>query len=89
MNRFTTMALVGALALAGTTGTALADRKPTQEELTAIEARLKSLGYTEWEDIELDDGKWEIDDAVHNDGKRYDLELAEKSLEVVKKEIDD
>lgn len=89
MNRFTTMALVGTLALAGMTGTALADRKPTPEELTAIETLLKSLGYTEWEEIELDDGKWEIDDAVHSDGKRYDLELAEKSLEVVKKEVDD
>lgn len=89
MNRFSGMAIVGALALAGVAGTALADRKPTPEELTAIEAQLKSLGYTEWEEIEFTAGKWEIDDAVHGDGKRYDLELAEKSLEVVKKELDD
>ncbi len=69
---------------------AFADRDPTAEERTAIEARLKQEGYTRWEDIELeDDGSvWEVDDAVWSDGREYDLHLAPVSLDIVKKDAD-
>ncbi|MBU2532291.1 MAG: PepSY domain-containing protein, partial [Alphaproteobacteria bacterium] len=63
------------------------DRPPTAEERTAIETKLTELGFTKWEEIELDDGKWEIDDALHNDGKKYDVDLAPQSLNLLKKEL--
>lgn len=68
---------------------ALADRDPTPEERTQIEEHLRSLGFTSWEEIEWDDdGYWEIDDAIHSDGREYDLHLAPNTLEVIKQERD-
>jgi hypothetical protein len=65
------------------------DRPPTVEERAAIEAALRSNGFSSWEEIELDDGKWEIDDAVHADGRKYDVDLAPGTYALLKKEIDD
>jgi uncharacterized membrane protein YkoI len=65
------------------------DRPPTADEKTAIESALKGLGFSEWKKIELDDDKWEIDDAVHSDGNKYKVKLDFKSLAVLKQEIDD
>lgn len=64
---------------------ALADRDPTPEERAAIEQRLQELGFTSWDDIELDedDGYWEIDDARGEDGVEHDLKLAVDTLEVI------
>jgi hypothetical protein len=82
--------MMSAVVLSAFAGTAMsADRAPTPEEQTRIEAALKSAGYSSWKKIELDDGKvWEIDDAVHSDGKTYDLELDPSSLAVIKKSLD-
>ena len=38
---------------------------------------------------QLDDGRWEIDDAVHQDGGEYDLELDANSYAILKRERDD
>jgi len=65
------------------------DRAPTPEERTAVEAVLKNLGFSTWTSIEMDDGRWEIDDATHADGKRYDVELDPKTLAVIKQKLDD
>jgi hypothetical protein len=54
---------------------ARADRAPTQEERSRIEQSLRALGFQSWGEIELDDGQWEIDDAQHEDGKKYELKL--------------
>lgn len=72
----------------GAAGDALADRAPTGEELTRIEATLKTLGYTTWESIELDDKDrvWEIDNAKQADGSEHDLKLAADTLSVVEKD---
>ncbi len=69
---------------------AFADRDPTPEERTAIEAKLRAEGFTKWEDIELeDDGSvWEVDDAVGPDGREYDLELRAGTLEILKRDPD-
>jgi hypothetical protein len=69
-------------------GPVLADRAPTPEERTAIEDVLKKSGYTRWEEIEHDDGMWEVDDARGSDGVEYDLKLDPRSLEIVKKTRD-
>jgi hypothetical protein len=68
---------------------AFADRVPTPEERSSIEQKLRSLGFQSWKEIELDDGKWEIDDARHSDGIKYDLKLDPATLNVIKQERDD
>jgi uncharacterized membrane protein YkoI len=69
---------------------AFADRDPTPEERTRIEAKLAAEGYTRWDDIELEDDRpvWEVDDAVWSDGREYDLELAVDTLDILKKDAD-
>jgi uncharacterized membrane protein YkoI len=68
---------------------AQADRLPSAEERTSIEAALKQIGFKSWKEIELDDGLWEVEDAVHADGRKYELKLDPKTLTVVKQELDD
>jgi len=71
------------------------DRPPTKAERTAIAEKLKSLGYTSWDDIKLDDDrpyhepKWEVDDARKGDGPRYDIDLEPQTLRVIQEELDD
>lgn len=65
------------------------DRPPTAEERTKIEEALKAEGFTAWKEIEFDDGRWEIDDATHGDGKVYDVFLNGKTLAVDWKTLDD
>lgn len=52
-----------------------ADRWPTKAERSSIVSVLKANGYVRWSEIELDDGRWEVDDAIHRNGKRYDLKI--------------
>ncbi|MGF7163616.1 hypothetical protein FHS85_005286 [Rhodoligotrophos appendicifer] len=53
-----------------------ADRPPTADERSKIESVLKAEGFQRWDDIEWDDdGYWEVDDAVAQDGREYDLKL--------------
>lgn len=68
-------------------GPAFADRKPTAAELDAIERVLRAEGYTSWEEIEFDDGLWEVDDARRADGTEVELKLAPETYAIV--EIDD
>jgi hypothetical protein len=58
------------------------DRAPTAEELAAIEAALHAAGYTRWEEIEWDDGGWEVDDARGADGREVDLWLEPDTLAI-------
>lgn len=63
------------------------DREPTPEETTQIEAALEADGFTSWEEIELDDGVWEVDDAVAADGQKFDLTL-DNSYAITEREPD-
>jgi uncharacterized membrane protein YkoI len=65
------------------------DRPPTPSERAAIEKILKSAGYTSWEEIEFDDGRWEVDDARTANGREYDLKLDPKTLKIVSRRADD
>jgi hypothetical protein len=80
------LTLVAALSLVG--GPAWADRPPTPEERDRIETQLRGLGFTSWEEIEWDDGYWEVDDAIGPDGVEYDLKLHPETLEIVEQERD-
>lgn len=73
---------------------ALADRAPTAEERSAIEAALQAEGFTSWEEIEFDDDDddtddrlWEVDDARGADGVEYDLKL-DRDYRIIKRERD-
>ena len=87
-----TLALAGlgavaavAAALSLSTGSS---RDPAPDERSRLEAALRDQGYTKWDDIDFEDGRWEVDDAVHRDGKTYDLKLDPNSLRVVEREED-
>jgi len=70
-------------------GVAFADgRPPTAEETTAVTAALTKAGFTKWGKVEFDDGKWEVDDAIGADGKKYDVDLSASDLSVLKQKID-
>ena len=65
---------------------ASADREPTAQERTQIEQTLRSQGYSSWEGIEYDDDMWEVDDAQHTDGRKYDLKVDPKSYQIIKRD---
>lgn len=78
------------LAMGFAAGAALADgRAPTPDETAAVSAALNKAGFTAWGKVELDDGKWEIDDAVGADGKRYDVDLSVTDYSIIKQKLDD
>lgn len=73
---------------------AIADRAPTNEERSSIEAALRAEGFTSWEEIEFDDDDddaddqlWEVDDARGADGVEYDLKL-DRDYRIIKRERD-
>ncbi|MCJ2036643.1 PepSY domain-containing protein [Methylobacterium sp. J-068] len=70
------------------TGSAFADRKPTPEEQTKIEAVLKQEGFTKWKKIEVEDDEIEVDDAIDANGKQFDLELDPKTFAIVKRKAE-
>ncbi len=60
------------------------DRPPTPEERAQIEKSLRDAGYVTWEKIELDDGMWEVDDAMKDgDTREFDLKLDPQTFEIV------
>lgn len=67
---------------------AKADREPTPEERTRIETVLRAAGFQRWEEIELDDGLWEVDDAIDAADKEWDLKLDPTSMAIVKRTED-
>lgn len=82
--------LIAALASIAVTP-ALAGRKPTLEERSHIEMKLKELAYTSWDEIEFDEERnaWEVDDARTADGREYDLKLDPKTLDVISRKLED
>ena len=82
---------IGAAALVlsvAMTGAALADRAPTPDELTKIEAVLKKEGFVKWKSIEVESDEIEIEDAVDANGKQFDIELDPKTYAVTKRKAE-
>ena len=80
---------LAALSLAfAMTGAAFADRAPTPDELTKIEAVLKKEGFTKWKKIEVEDDEIEVDDAIDASGKQFDLELDPKTFAITKRKAE-
>lgn len=88
MNRPLSLSLAMALILGSSMVPALADRAPNSDELRNIEDSLKAAGFIRWDDVELDDGLWEVDDAISADGGKYDLKL-DRSFTIVSRDKDD
>jgi hypothetical protein len=67
---------------------AFADDEAGPEDRARITEALQAAGYSSFEEVELDDGVWEVDDAVGSDGQEYDLKLDPDTLEIIEKEQD-
>ena len=60
----------------------------TVESRIKVEAMLRQEGFTKWDEIELDDGMIEVDDAIDASGKKFDLKLDPKTLAIVKRKAE-
>ena len=47
-----------------------------------VEEALKAEGYAHWKSIVLDNGTWEVDDAINAAGKQFDLRIDANTLKV-------
>jgi hypothetical protein len=47
-----------------------------------VEAALKAQCYTHWKSIVLDNGTWEVDDAINTAGKQFDLRVDTNTLKI-------
>jgi hypothetical protein len=65
------------------------DRPVTAEELRQIEATLRREGFTRWDEVEFDDGHFEVDDAIGADGRKYDLKLSSVDFSILSRKLDD
>jgi hypothetical protein len=57
-------------------------------EKPEVTAALRDQGFLSWDHIKWDDGIWKIDDARRDDGKKYDVVLHPKTLEVINARLD-
>ena len=80
--------VLGAIVAAAIAVPAQADEEAGPEDRARIAEALRAAGYESFEEAELDDGVWEVDDAVGSDGMQYDLELDPETLEIIRKEED-
>jgi uncharacterized membrane protein YkoI len=78
--------VLGAVVAAIVAFPAQADEEEAPEDRARIAEALRAAGYESFEDVELDDGVWEVDDAVGSDGREYDLDLDPETLEIIRKD---
>lgn len=84
-----TLILSCLLVSAITSATVYADDRPaTPEERAALEKVMSQQGCTGGKfEFDTDDNKFEVENAVCADGKRYDFDL-DISYNIIKKELD-
>lgn len=63
------------------------DRAGTDEELARVSEALAAKGYSEVRDLEVDDGRFEVD-ARNPQNQPVDLELDMKTLEILHEDRD-
>lgn len=63
------------------------DRAPTSAERSTLARVLNDAGFKSWRKIERDDGKWEVEDAVHQDGRVFDVDI--RGTKIVKMDLED
>jgi hypothetical protein len=84
-NLVTCIALLGLVGMAATP--AQADRQLTREEKSSIRSAMKDAQCSGGK-MEFDDGKFEVDNAKCQDGKRYDLTF-DRNFKMTGKELED
>lgn len=84
----TALALLTSIGLAFASSAALAGDKPPEgsKPLSEIVLKLEQAGYGPFEEIEFDDGRWEID--VYRNGEKRELHVDPKTGEVTKDKKD-
>lgn len=82
-----TLALAALLALSIPLA-AHADEEAGPEDRARIMEALQAAGYSSFEEAEMDDGVWEVDDAIGSDGREYDLKLDPDTFEIIEVEED-
>jgi hypothetical protein len=89
MKRFNRFALAAPLALlcAGAAFAGEGDRNATADEMARVKQALEANGYTDVHDVEVDDGRFEVD-ARNAQGQNVDLELDLKTFEVLYEDRD-
>jgi hypothetical protein len=83
--------LFGAAAALNLSAAAVADDRPvTDEERAQIEAVLEAEGFIRWGEMEfdIDDDHFEVDDAIHEDGREYDLKL-DVDFVIISRDLED
>lgn len=90
MKRAFVASTVAAAVIASTWGIAVAQQPEASTDLTSVQVieKLTSLGYTAIDEIEKDDGVWEVEANAPN-GTRVELELDRKDGRILKEERDD
>lgn len=90
MKRTFVASAVAAAVVASTWGIAIAQQPEAATELTSVQVieKLASLGYTAIDEVEKDDGVWEVEATAPN-GTRVELELDRKDGRILKEERDD
>jgi hypothetical protein len=78
----TVLGLVGGLLQAGPALAGDDDRAATADEITRVRTALEGKGYSDVHDVEVDDGRFEVD-ARNPRGENVDLELDLRSLEIL------
>ena len=63
------------------------DRAATADELARVRAALAARGYSDVHDLEVDDGRFEVD-ARSPSGQSVDLELDLETLEILYEDRD-
>lgn len=81
------MILMGLVAMLLMASDAIAGRAVTDEERTRLVAAVTAQGCSGGK-MEFDDGKFEVDDAICADGKKYDLDF-DPSFRLIKKKLED
>jgi Peptidase propeptide and YPEB domain len=80
-------AALSMLVLASAPALAENDREGSDEELARVSKALEAKGYSEVRDLEVDDGRFEVD-ARNPQNEPVDLELDMKTLEVLHEDRD-
>jgi hypothetical protein len=63
-----------------------AGRVAAVEERPQVEGTLRSLGLTDWDEIEIEEGIWEIDNGRTADGRVYGLVGRADSFHLIERE---
>lgn len=87
MRRIAALGLAIGLGAAAPAFAADDDERVTDEQLAKVKAALEAKGYTDIRDVEIDDGRFEVD-AIHPDKYAVDLELDTTTLEIVHEKRD-